>query len=170
MYFATGDSKAIGFSDELAALIGFAKYDRMDPGDTAVDFLAGIETSKVVCGQTPERILINLGTGDMRDGIAPAATEAAFEGIFDNLHAEWPEAHIYAILPWRRGFNAESAAMGTSIAGVVAARSPWAHVGPDECIFLENGDNGVTFTADGIHPNAAGYTLTASEWQTILGL
>ena len=49
------------------------------------------------------------------------------------------------------------------------ARAAWAHLGPDERAFLENGDDGVTYTTEGVHPNAAGYALTAAQWQAVMG-
>jgi len=58
----------------------------------------------------------------------------------------------------------------TLIPNTISGRA-WAHLGPDERIFLENGDNGTTYiSADRLHPNMPGYTLTAAQWKTVLGL
>jgi hypothetical protein len=42
--------------------------------------------------------------------------------------------------------------------------------GPDEAVFLENGDNGATYMNDDVHPNHGGYMLTAKKWRETLGL
>jgi lysophospholipase L1-like esterase len=44
-----------------------------------------------------------------------------------------------------------------------------AHVGPDRRVYLEGGDDGVTYTSDGVHPNAAGASLEAAQLKTALG-
>jgi lysophospholipase L1-like esterase len=72
--------------------------------------------------------------------------------------------------PWRRTYGAECSTLKTWIADLVAANPGVAFSGPDEGGFLENGDDGATYTGDGVHPNAADYTLTASEWVSVLGL
>jgi lysophospholipase L1-like esterase len=65
---------------------------------------------------------------------------------------------------WRRDLDAECNTLAGWIDDIVALRSD-CHVGPDERVFLENGDDGATYTGDGTHPNAAGYQLTADEWR-----
>lgn len=53
---------------------------------------------------------------------------------------------------------------------VLSTRSSWAHPGIDERLILEGGDDGATFTADGVHPTDAGYELEATAWLSVLGL
>ncbi len=72
---------------------------------------------------------------------------------------------------WGRTFDAQCDLIDdTYIPNVLSSRGAFAAVGPDERIFLEHGDDGVTMTSDGIHPNATGYAETAAEWQTSMGL
>jgi hypothetical protein len=52
---------------------------------------------------------------------------------------------------------------------VLASRSGWAFPGPDERVFLENGDDGASMTDDGVHPNALGEYRSAQEWRRCIG-
>jgi hypothetical protein len=42
--------------------------------------------------------------------------------------------------------------------------------GPNERLTLEAGDNGVTNTTDGIHPNAAGILANDAAWAAAMGI
>lgn len=116
-------------------------------------------------------VMVNLGANDVE--LAPFPVQATWETnlgyILDAFKAKWPLAQIYVMRPWRRGEAADCNTLAGWIANVLAARAAWAFVGPDERVFLEGGDDGVTYTTDGVHPNAAGYTLTAQQWATSLG-
>jgi lysophospholipase L1-like esterase len=115
-------------------------------------------------------MLVNLGVNDMAAMPAEAAWEADLATILDAAHAKWPTMKVYVMRPWMRGKNAESNTMAGWIATVLSTRGAWAFAGPDERVFLENGDDGVTYTSDGVHPtNPAGYALTAAQWKTVLG-
>jgi lysophospholipase L1-like esterase len=83
------------------------------------------------------------------------------------VHTKWPACQIYIMRPWRRGEAADCNTLATWIADIVALLD-YAHEGPDERVFLENGDDGATYTSDGIHPNEAGSALTAQQWRTLL--
>jgi lysophospholipase L1-like esterase len=113
-------------------------------------------------------IFVNLGANDTQLLPAEADWKADFAAILDALHARWPLAHAYVMRPWRRNYAAAMATLIGWEADVIAARAPWAHVGPDES-FLEGGDNGASLTTDGIHPNDAGYALTAAAWRAAIG-
>jgi len=114
--------------------------------------------------------VVNLGANDVVAGLpAEAAWEADLGYILDAIKVKWPAAKVYVMRPWRRYYAAGCNTLAGWIATVVGARAAWAFVGPDERVFLENGDNGATYTDDGVHPNAAGYSLTAAQWIAVLG-
>ncbi len=50
------------------------------------------------------------------------------------------------------------------------ASRAWCHPGVDLRVVLEHGDNGVSYTVDGIHPNHAGYMAYGAAWLTVFGL
>lgn len=114
-------------------------------------------------------VTITLGTNDANSLPAEAAWKADAATILDAIHVKWPYARVGWALPWHRDRVAACNTLAGWIADVIAPRSSWAFVGPDERVYLENGDNGVTYTTDGTHPNVAGYTLAAAQWQTALG-
>lgn len=117
----------------------------------------------------PDYILLNLGANDVSALPAEATWKADLATVIDGMNAKWPATKVYLMRPWRRGEATDCDTLAGWIADVVAARSAWAFMGPDERVFLENGDDGVTYTSDGIHPNAAGYALTAAQWKATLG-
>jgi lysophospholipase L1-like esterase len=117
-----------------------------------------------------QAVLFNLGANDMNALPAEAVWESDALYIIDAIRAKWPSAKVYIMRPWTRGAGMATAnTLAGWIGTVVAARPGGAFLGPDERVFLENGDNGVTYTIDGTHPNAAGYALTAAQWKTVLG-
>ena len=109
------------------------------------------------------------GANDANDGVTEATWKANYGYILDAIHAKWPNALLYVMRPWTRGYNAECDLFAAWIGDLVTARAGWAFLGPDERDFLENGDDGVTYTSDGTHPNTAGYALTAAQWQAVMG-
>lgn len=119
---------------------------------------------------TPNYILWNLGANDVGALPLEAAWKADAQYIIDAFHARWPSAHIYFMRPWRRSYLTECNTVAGWYGDLVTSNSTFCHLGPDERVFLEGGDDGATYTGDGTHPNHAGYLLTAAQWKTILGL
>lgn len=116
-------------------------------------------------GVNYRKVLMNWG---VNDGCADTATwETNYLAIIDKVHAKAPNADVYLMRPWMRGY-ACTAALHASIDTIVAARA-FARIGPDEAIWLENGDNGATNTVDGVHYSTAGNAACAAQWQTVLG-
>lgn len=119
----------------------------------------------------PQFVLINIGVNNAA-GVSGSMDETtvknAFLAVLDAIHTKWSDVPVYAMRVWGRNADANCDLIDGWIDEVVALRA-WAHLGPDERVFLENGDNGVTYTADGVHPNAAGYALTAAQWKTAMG-
>lgn len=115
------------------------------------------------------KVLVNLGVNEATIGLpTEAAWKASMQTLLDAYEAKWPGVDVYLMRPWGRDLATECNTIAGWIADLVAA-SATVHLGPDERVFLENGDDGTTYTADGVHPTAAGYDLTAAEWKTAVG-
>lgn len=118
----------------------------------------------------PDYILVNMGVNDTGTPPSQSNFVNGYLYVLDALHTAWPNARIGCMRIWSRNEDADSATINGYINLAIAARS-FAFAGPDESVFLKNGaDNGTTYTADGIHPNRAGYILTAAQWRTAMGI
>jgi hypothetical protein len=147
------------------------------------------DLAALAASPAPEILCLSLGTNDVngdnpndvfyndanQDGAEWTATLAY---VLDAVHVKWSGCQCYVMRPWKPDitgyeFQAKLDLIGdTLIPNAISGRA-WAHLGPDERVFLENGDDGATYIETGdtrIHPNAAGYTLTAEQWKTTLGL
>ena len=143
------------------------------PGATvasrAATIAADFAAIDLVRSSNMKAVLFNLGANDSYALPAEATWKANLATILDAMNAQWPAAKVYVMRPWTRAHPAECNTMATWTNAVLVARAAWASVGPDERVYLENGDDGVTYTYDGVHPTAAGYVLTAAQWKTALG-
>ncbi len=139
---------------------------------------SNIDTLLAARPQTPEHIMFNLGANDvdgdshdvLSDGTGALWT-TNLTYIVDALHTKWSAAQIYFMRPWERGDATKQSKLDlidTIIQSVIAGRD-YCHLGPDERGFLENGDDGTTYTSDGTHPNELGQRLTAAKWVETLG-
>lgn len=117
-------------------------------------------------------LLVNLGVNDISGGLpSQAQWEADLGYILDAFHTQYPPIQVYVMRPWM-GYcitNPDCDTVATWIGNVVTARAGWANLGPDERVWLENGDGGVTMTTDLIHYSAAGNAECAAQWKTVLG-
>lgn len=178
-FLGLGDSKtfATGYRPVLAKALDTAtgqtwiERPAIALGSTTASYWAtNLSASLATAIGTPTHILCNLGVNDVAASVTEAAFKADYQTIIDLLHAKWPSAKIYLARPWRATiYQSELAAMRTWIADLVTANPGICFLGTDEIAFLEGGDDGATYTEDGIHPNAAGYALTAAAWQTAMG-
>ena len=129
---------------------------------------AAVDAELAATNGTPDYILYNLGANDA-SVLVEATWKANTAYILDAMHTKWPNAQIYMARPWRRGYASNCNTIATWQDSVMSTRS-WVHVGPDERVFLENGDDGARYTSDGVHPRAQeGYIVTARAWQSALG-
>lgn len=119
-------------------------------------------------GPAPKCVLANLGANDVAALPGEAVWKADYQDIFDAIHAKWPDTKIYIMRVWRRGEAADCDTLAGWIGDLVAANPGLCYLGPDERVFLENGDDGVTYTSDGIHPTTAGYALVGQQWASVL--
>jgi lysophospholipase L1-like esterase len=172
-----GDSKTAGAGETsyvpfLCRGIGtFETPTRIAVGGRSTASAASAVAAELAAASgTPNYICYNLGANDVTSLPAEATWKANTAAILDAMHTKWPSAQIYLARPWRRSYAAECNTLATWQDAVMATRA-WAHVGPDERVFLENGDDGARYTSDGVHPTTPdGYILTAAAWKTAMGL
>lgn len=115
-------------------------------------------------GITPTSVLLNIGVND--GAVSDADLRADYGYIADALHTRWTGITVYCARVWRRSIS--FANLDDVIIPQVISTRPWCALGIDERTVLEGGDDGVTNTSDGIHPNAAGYLAWAAAWAALL--
>lgn len=134
---------------------------------TALAAMDGILAGFPADASTGDYSVVTLNWG-VNDGCSDTATwETNYLAIIDKVHAKAPNAKVYLMRPWMRGY-ACTAALHASIDTIVAARA-FTYVGPDEAVWLEGGDDGATNSVDGIHYSAAGQIEATAQWATVLG-
>lgn len=136
-------------------------------GWKVADLAAYVAANLAAEWQVAQRAWINIGANDLSAGTSEASYKADLISIIDALRVKYPSIAIYIARPWRSGYNAEAATMKTWIAAVIAGYASGVHVGPDETVWLEGGDNGATYTLDGTHYNSAGTTAAAAQWAAL---
>lgn len=175
-FFVIGDSKSVEgtwpqlLEDQLTVATG-SNWSRSEAAFSGMNVSSiNSNLSAVLAGNPgePGFVLINASINDVFGGTSQASYEASLTSILDAVHTKWPSAQCYLMRFWAQGKTTECNTFAGYIDNVIAARSSFAHLGPDERVFLENGDNGATYMADDRHPNAAGYALTATEWEGII--
>lgn len=140
-------------------------------GFTTQDAKDDVDTNLAAATGTPTYILYNLGANDVSDWAAQEpAIVTNMRYIWDAMHTQWPNAHIYVMRVWVRDYETQCDEYAARVVTAMSGRESYVHLGPDERIFLEGGDDGATYTSDGIHPNDAGNRLTARQWLNVLGL
>ena len=180
---AIGDSKTGGYGDDVghegypirmsATASAFVEYPtRIASGGITVALMQDeIDVDLAAATGTPEFVLINLGTNDAGSLPIEATWKADYAYILDAIHTKWATAKVYCMRVWNKNHEADCDTMATWLAAIIAPRSAWCYVGPDERVFLKGSDNGVSLTipADGVHPNPAGYQVTADQWRLSMG-
>lgn len=122
----------------------------------------------------PEIILCGLGTNDLSSLPAEEVWKANYRTIIETLHAQWPSAKIYLSKPvMLSGVPPSSPVAATAtMHGYIddlTAEYTYVYPGMDETD-LDGGDSYVTYFADALHPNDAGYKQTAVLYQAAIGL
>ena len=120
------------------------------------------------------------GTDDPAQLPSAATWNANYLAIIDYVHGRFPNATIYLMYPWRRGYDNQAAELHDRIDTIVAARSGLVFGGADEAVWLKWTDNGDTESADGVHYSSpahpsnvngstSGGASCATAWQPELG-
>jgi len=161
-YLGFGDSKTAGS-------VGVSYMDKMPlhfvevpqriavSGTTVALRYATIGADLASCSGTPKYIFCNLGANETNSMPAEADWKTQYNAIIDAIQAKWADAKIYIARPWRRDYETECNTLAGWIADIVTAQdSANVKLGADERVIIENGDDGVTYSVDGIHYNAAG--------------
>lgn len=135
----------------------------------------GIDAALAARDDVPDYVLVNLGANDVNAGDPGAIWKTNTAYIADALRTKWPGVSVYLTKVWRRNTGQQAAgiaAINGYIDDLVAepARAGWLRVGVDEANILEGGDDGATYTSDGVHPTEAGCLLEAEAWRSLLGL
>jgi lysophospholipase L1-like esterase len=138
-----------------------------------VSMLANLDADLATRYDAPDYILCNLGVNDLPLQLTtdPTGWQTDYQTILDRMHARWPNAKIGLQRVWRSGVADASlnTVDDTYIPNVIAGRS-WAFLGGDERLstHIKGTDSGATYTADGIHPNHAGYIRTSDAWASAI--
>lgn len=182
-YVSAGDSKTWLnlYQPTLTALLNTATGQRWRDiyprpaynGQTLAQLVAHLSADIAALNEgTPTYWLLNVGANDVVSLPAEATWKANLRTYLQTVHTALPDCLIYIMQVWRRNEAADCDTLDGWIVDVVAEAEflSYAFVGPDERVFLEGGDDGVTNTSDGIHPNAAGAILTAQAWFDELSL
>jgi lysophospholipase L1-like esterase len=141
-------------------------------GGMNVGQLANMVTNRLISLPrvvTPEFICVNMGANDCATTVDTAFTNN-YATVLDRLHEKFPAAKVYVVGIWVRPGCVNQAAIRGCATTLISQRSEWCFAGPDESVYLENGDGGASLMHDGTHPNHAGYIKTAEQWRAVLGL
>ncbi len=174
-YVSLGDSKAGGsfqtaFNNNANSVTkGYTAYSRGYSGETTAQISAHTDADIAATTNTPDLLMLNTGANDFLSMPTESDLKTNIAYILDQYHAAFPSMQIGVMHTWRRNYMAQANIWNGWVDDVIADRA-WCTSGPDERIFLENGDDGYTYTADGVHPNTAGYNLTAQLWMDAFGL
>lgn len=136
-------------------------------GRTVATAQDAIDSDLAAAVGTPDVILFNLGKNDAGGALTEATWKTELAYILDAFHVKWASAQVYLMRPWRRDCEVNCDSMATWMEAVITSRA-WCYLGPDERVWLENGDDGETYTTDGVHPNDAGQRLTAQQWASVI--
>jgi lysophospholipase L1-like esterase len=136
--------------------------------------IADLQTSVVAniasVTPSPQYAIINIGVNDGSPAISENDYKTYMQSILTLVHDQFPLCPIYLTRIWLRLGGDFPGNIATWIADLVALNS-FAHLGADERIYLENSDDGVTYTSDGIHPtDPEGYQLMSQKAGEVMGL
>jgi hypothetical protein len=178
----SGDSKTVDnrWTGHLVGLLSTAQNAdwRLNPlymaggGLTTTTLKSYLQTNLASLGGNPSTICLNIGVNELgwgNEAVAEATFKSNLAWIIDAFVAKWPGVDVYVAYPWRQGFNVNAAIMKTWVDFVIATYGSSVFAGPDENVWLENGDDGATYTSDGTHYSIAGQFQCALEWMTVLG-
>lgn len=131
-----------------------------------------IDASLAAMNFTPSYILWNMGANDAHpdNGYPPDETtwKNAVLYCWDALRTKWPSVTIKMMYVWRQAYPANCGVLDNWYADILPSRT-FVSVAADERVWLENGDDGATYTGDGTHYSAAGNQKAADLWRAAMG-
>lgn len=185
-FFIIGDSKSTGanfWPGYLADLLSDGTGDYWTDGPRRYAH-GGLKASTMLSQMTtnafesetdtPEAVLINIGTNDASHPItSESAFKTAYNGIIDLVQAKWTGVPIYC----QHIYRADSAQTITNsgiingyIDDCIATQGAGVSLGPQDDVYIENGDAGATYlSADKVHYALGAHALVAAQWMTVLG-
>lgn len=184
LFFAVGDSKTQNqrlnygwltkFQTELQTQTGQywhdPHYEAAVGGYTIALMASNIAALLAARADTPVPNIIwyNLGANDVSALDTESNTKANYLAIIDAVNAKYPGATHYITRPWRRSYGTNCNTLAGWIADIVASRSSFCKLGDDERVWYEHGDDGATYSSDGIHYNAAGSAEAARQRRIVI--
>lgn len=143
-------------------------------GATVADNAALIDAELATRTDTPDYVLINLGTNDASALPTENDFKTDYRYIIDAVHTKWSSVPIYLAKPVLLAGVPPSSPVAavTSIHAWIddlIAEYAFVYLGIVETA-LEGGNGYFTNFADAAHPNTTGYAACAALWKTALGL
>lgn len=158
--FLTGES-GLNYYAELPAKIALG-------GATTAYWVTNLAAALASRTDAPAYVLCNLGVNDWGAGTNDATIISNYETILDELHTKWPDATLAVAIPWQRTYDARSDSFADTVLPALQVGRAYVVQGIDERVVLEAGDDGETYTDDGLHPNEAGFMRTADAWRVVM--
>lgn len=114
-----------------------------------------------IISQTPERIFLMIGINDIRQGIPEDTTLFYYGKILDELKSALPDCKIYvqSILPVHTSTGIDNASVQSLNRSIrkLAEEKEFPYLDIYSAVVDE--ENTFTYTADGVHPTGAGYSI-----------
>lgn len=172
---AIGDSKTDGdpWVDYLITFLG-AGWSEFTPRMGYAGYGVASVSAAVIAALAPQAappvaVLINVGANDIGTLPAEATWKSYLRSMLNHLIVTCANSRLYIARPWRRGYAADCDTLATWIAAVTYEYGGvYVHLGTDERVWLEGGDDGATMTTDGIHYSVAGEVAAAEQWLQVL--
>lgn len=149
-----------------------AREDIAVGGYSVTELLAYVPGQLALRNDSVSTICINIGANDIPAPTSQAQFETNLTALIDLLLVKYPTAEIYVAKIWRRSYPANVITINGYIDTVVASYSGVSvHLGHDESVWMEGGDDGVTYTSDGVHPklDSTVQPYVVTQWLTAMG-
>jgi lysophospholipase L1-like esterase len=195
-FFTVGDSKTAGWNDGIKAPCGGfgfqsflgenletatgLKWRELRPrgqhdGYTTASIKDNVngdidtDLAAIPSGLVPECTFLNTGANDFPSMPTELNYQTNMLYIIDAINTKFPGKPIYIDNAWRRTYGTQADTAASRNAAIIALRPGVAFAGLDERDWMENGDDGATYTSDGTHLNHAGNIQKAILLQALLG-
>lgn len=136
-------------------------------GIGAANMAARVASDIAAMDYPPTEIILNLGANDFATIGDGSTWKTNMTAIITAYHTAFTSANIRIVKAWSRGYAAEIAIANARIDEMYASYT-WLRPGFNENI-LAGGDDGATYTTDGVHYSAAGLALIGAAAAAIIG-